>query len=124
MLNGTVCADFVFGASTSFSDDGNLYIKPGDSVIVDNATIHRFDAEHVLRTYFEAIDVEYIFLPTYAPDMNPVEHAFNYIRTQLKFDLHVQMSRENMPFAILHILKGLTSSNIAGFFKNVGYINF
>ena len=136
-LDGTVCADFVFGASntaeylrffheaaTSFSDEGNPYIKPGDTIIVDNASIHRFDAERVLRTYFETIDVEYIFLPTYSPDMNPVEHAFNFIRTQLRSNLYTQMARENMPCAILHILNGLTTANITGFFKNVGYIQF
>ena len=112
-LNGVVCADFIHGASnsaeflrffheaaTTYSDNNIPYIEPGDTVVVDNASIHRFDAERALRIYFAGIGVEYIFLPTYSPDMNPVEHAFNYIRTKLQYEFS-DMAKENLPYANL-----------------------
>ena len=46
----------------------------------------QLDAERVLRQFFNNIGVKFIFLPKYSTDMNPVEFAFNFIRTMLKSD--------------------------------------
>ena len=135
-LDGTVFSTFVDGASnqveflrffdeagTSFNDDGTAVLQPGDVVVVDNATIHRFDAERVLRQFFNNIGVKFIFLPKYSPDMNPVEFAFNFIRTMLKSDEFAPVARDNLRLAILKVLDTLSLTDIHGFYQKVGYIN-
>ena len=39
-------------ARTSFNEDGTAVLQPEDVVVVNNATIHRFDAERVLQQFF------------------------------------------------------------------------
>ena len=115
-LDGTVFSSFVDGpsnrdeflkfideAATSFSDDGSPVLQPGDVLVVDNATIHRFEAERVLRIFLNNIGVEYIYLPKYSPDMNPVEFSFNYIRTMLKSDRFAPLAKDNLQYAILKV---------------------
>ena len=135
-LDGTVFSTFVDGASnqveflrffdeagTSFNDDGTAVLQPGDVVVVDNATIHRFDAERVLRQFFNNIGVKFTFSPKYSPDMNPVEFAFNFIRTMLKSDEFAPVARDNLRLAVLKVLDTLSLTDIHGFYQKVGYIN-
>ena len=135
-LDGTVFSTFVDGAcnqveflrffdeaGTSFNDDGTAVLQPGDVVVVDNATINRFDAERVLRQFFNNIGVKFIFLPKYSPDMNPIEFAFNFIRTMLKSDEFAPVARNNLRLAILKVLDTLSLTDIHGFYQKVGYIN-
>ena len=134
-LDGTVFSSFVDGpsnrdeflkfideAATSFSDDGSPVLQPGDVLVVDNATIHRFEAERVLRIFLNNIGVEYIYLPKYSPDMNPVEFSFNYIRTMLKSDRFAPLANDNLQYAILKVLDTISQDAITGFFSKVGYI--
>ena len=104
-------------AGTSFNDDGTAVLQPGDVVVVDNATIHRFDAERVLRQFFNNIGVKLIFLPKYSTDMNPVEFAFNFIRTMLKSDEFAPVARYNLRLVILKVLDTLSLTDIHGFYQ-------
>ena len=53
---------------------------PGDIVVVDNAPAHRNNGGNALSAFLDMFDIEYIFTPTYSPDMNPVEKAFAQLR--------------------------------------------
>ena len=46
-------------------------LKPGQIVIMDNASIHKTDAT---RKLIKEAGCELIFLPPYSPDLNPIEH--------------------------------------------------
>jgi transposase len=47
---------------------------------VDNCSIHHNRAERVLDQFFWLSGVQYAFLPTYSPDLNPVENCFGQIK--------------------------------------------
>ena len=44
-----------------------------DFVVVDNCLIHHGRAEQILSLFLDQLEIEYIFTPMYAPDLNPVE---------------------------------------------------
>ena len=59
---------------------------PGGSVIVlDNASFHRSAG---LRELVEAAGCGLLFLPTYSPDLNPIEHIWATLKKMLRKKLH------------------------------------
>jgi transposase len=71
------------------------HIQPGDYLVVDNASIHKSALIlPILDIVFDFLDIKLIFLPTYSPELNPVEsiwaHAKNYMRN----------NRGNLPYAV------------------------
>ncbi|MEW8546428.1 MAG: IS630 family transposase, partial [Candidatus Thiodiazotropha sp.] len=136
-IEGVLYINFVHGASNTaeflnffdeaaraYTDSGTPVLSPGDIVVVDNAAIHRHEAERILGTFFQNIGIELIYLPTYSPDMNPAEFAFNHIRTQLRTPPYSDIAKENLEFAIMKSTDTITSSNADGFYRKVGYLNF
>lgn len=61
------------------------YLKPGEYVIMDNASFHKGDA---IKKLIEKAGCTLIYLPAYSPDLNPIEHYWhsikNYIRKSLE----------------------------------------
>lgn len=54
-------------------------LKPGQTVILDNATFHK---SNKTRDLIEAAGCKMIFLPPYSPDLNPIEIFWaNFKRT-------------------------------------------
>ncbi len=45
-------------------------LKPGQVVIMDNASFHKSEK---IRELIESVGCELIFLPPYSPDFNPIE---------------------------------------------------
>jgi transposase len=56
-------------------------LEPGSIVVMDNYTIHH-NAE--VRDLIEGANCELLYLPTYSPDFNPIEHIFAKIKAFLK----------------------------------------
>ena len=56
-------------------------LKAGQIVIMDNFTIHH---NHKVRELIEDAECELLYLPTYSPDFNPIEHLFAKIKAWLK----------------------------------------
>ena len=50
---------------------------PGDTVVVDNAPIHRNEGQRLLTNWLQDLGIELVFLPTYSPELNPTEQCFN-----------------------------------------------
>lgn len=55
--------------------------KPGDTVILDNASFHN---KKRLRRYAAVYHVTIIFLPAYSPDYNPIEHVWANMKRFLR----------------------------------------
>ncbi|XRB08502.1 hypothetical protein NFJ02_36g90550 [Pycnococcus provasolii] len=52
----------------------------GAIVVLDNAKFHRKDS---LRAAGAIFDVEVVFVPSYSPELNPIEWAFGYIKFEI-----------------------------------------
>ena len=60
-------------------------LKPGQIVIMDNASIHKTKTTQDLINNAQC---ELLFLPPYSPDLNPIEHVWANMKKNLRSDLH------------------------------------
>lgn len=56
-------------------------LKPGDTVIWDNATFHK---SCQIAEAFQTADIQLLFLPPYSPDLNPIEHLWAWIKAGIR----------------------------------------
>lgn len=60
-------------------------LKPGQFVIMDNASIHK---SPLVKELIEKVGCTLIYLPVYSPDLNSIEHCWanfkNYLRKIIK----------------------------------------
>lgn len=57
-------------------------LKPGQIVIMDNASIHKSETT---RKLIEAAGCKLVFLPPYSPDLNPIEHFWAELKKKLRY---------------------------------------
>lgn len=88
----------------------------GQIVVLDNYSIHT-DAE--VRELVEAKGCELRFLPTYSPDLNPIENAFSKIKALLKqAQAATQYALSN---AIMYACNAVTLQDTLAWFRLCGY---
>ena len=58
-----------------------LSLKPGMTVIIDNASFHK---SAKIKKLIGDAGCELIFLPPYSPDLNPIEHYWHKIKTAIR----------------------------------------
>ena len=56
-------------------------LEPGQIIIMDNFTIHH---NSQVKQLIESKGCELLYLPTYSPDFNPIEHLFAKIKAFLR----------------------------------------
>ena len=56
-------------------------LKPGDTVVMDNLSIHKVKG---VREAIEAAGARLLYLPAYSPDFNPIENAFAKLKALLR----------------------------------------
>ncbi len=56
-------------------------LRPGQIVVMDNLGAHK---THKVRELIESRGCELWFLPTYSPDLNPIEEAFSKVKARLR----------------------------------------
>ena len=91
-------------------------LKPGQIVIMDNLRQHRGERT---RKLIEARGAELWFLPSYSPDLNPIEEAFSKLKTLLREA--AARTHEALVAAIWAGLKAITASDARGYFIHCGY---
>jgi putative transposase len=91
-------------------------LRPGDIVIVDNLGSHRSKA---VRRALRSAGARLFFLPTYSPDLNPIEQFF----AKLKHVLRKAAARTAVAVcdAISRILDTLTPQECRNYFTEAGY---
>jgi transposase len=56
-------------------------LRPGDVVIADNLSSHKVAG---VRAAIEAAGAQYLNLPAYSPDLNPIENFFSKLKARLR----------------------------------------
>ncbi len=59
-------------------------VEPGQVIIMDNAPVHNSSK---IRELIAQAGCELLFLPTYSPDLNPIEHWWHKIKTAIRKEL-------------------------------------
>ena len=90
-------------------------LKKGQ-VVLDGLGAHRTEK---VKELIEARGAELVFLPSYSPEMNPIEEVFSKIKHLVrKVDAR---GREALVEAIGRALATVTPEDAAGWFAHAGY---
>lgn len=117
-LNGMVAAMTIEEAT-----DGDIFrafveqvlcpkLKPGDVVVMDNLSSHKAAA---VRHSIENAGAEWIYLPPYSPDMNPIEKAWAKMKELLR--AAEARTRDTLDQAIGDALRRITPENAKAWFR-------
>jgi transposase len=91
-------------------------LREGQVVVLDKLGAHRTDR---VRELIEGRGADLLFLPSYSPDMNPIEEAFSKIKHFVgKVGARV---REELVATIARALASVTPEDAAGWFSHAGY---
>lgn len=91
-------------------------LLPGQVVILDNYSVHTDDA---VRKLIESKNCELRFLPTYSPDLNPIENAFSKIKALLK--QAQATTQETLSQAVKYACNAITLQDTFAWFNLCGY---
>ena len=92
-------------------------LEEGQVVVLDGLGAHR---THRVRELIEARGADLVFLPSYSPDLNPIEEAFSKIKALLVRKEGARV-REALVEAIGRALAAVTIEDAAGWFTHAGY---
>jgi len=93
-------------------------LRPGDIVILDNLGAHK---DPTARELIESVGAQIRFLPSYSPDLNPIEKMWSKIKEFLR---NAKARTEELLFdAIAAALKTVTPDDAKGWFASCGYMN-
>ena len=108
-IDGVACDAFVrqFLAPT---------LRPGQLVVLDNLNVHKSPRA---RAAIEATGARLAFLPTYSPDLNPIELAFAKTKTALR--QAEARSCAAVVTALGAALETVTPADAQAFFRAAGY---
>ena len=91
-------------------------LRKGQVVVMDNLGAHR---PKRIRELIEARGAELVFVPSYSPDLNPIEEAFSKIKNILR-KLGAR-THEALLEAMEEALSKVTPGDAAGWFNHCGY---
>jgi transposase len=91
-------------------------LSEGQVVVLDGLGAHRTEK---VRELIEGQGADLVFLPSYSPDLNPIEEAFSKIK-QLVRKVGAR-TREALVEAMARALAAVTTEDAAGWFAHAGY---
>ena len=91
-------------------------LAPGDIVIADNLSSHKVTG---VREAIEARGALLWFLPSYSPDLNPIEHAFAKLKELLRAE--APRTIEALWDTVGRLLNRFTPAECANYFAHDGY---
>ena len=91
-------------------------LRPGQTVVLDNLSVHRSARA---RQLVEAAGCRLRFLPTYSPDLNPIEQAFAKLKGRLR--RAEARSFDAVVGAVGAAYPEVTAGDARGFFRAAGY---
>jgi transposase len=91
-------------------------LEEGQVVVLDGLGAHRTEK---VRELVEGRGADLVFLPSYSPDLNPIEEAFSKIKQLVR--KAGARTREALVEAIARALAAVTPQDTAGWFAHAGY---
>jgi transposase len=91
-------------------------LRSGQIVVMDNLSAHK---GHRVRELIEERGCELLYLPSYSPDLNPIEEAFSKLKGILR--KAEARSREALIEVMGRALEAITPQDAEGFFRHCGY---
>ena len=91
-------------------------LRKGQVVVMDNLSAHKGER---IRQLIEERGCELIYLPSYSPDLNPIEEAFSKIKGLVR-KAEVR-TKEALLEVIGWALSAITIEDVRGFFEHCGY---
>ena len=91
-------------------------LAPGDIVLLDNLSAHK---SAPVQAAIEARGATAVFLPSYSPDLNPIELAFSKIKQFLRSA--GARTQEALDAAIARALDTISPADAIAFFKHCGF---
>ena len=93
-------------------------LEKGQVVVLDGLLGAHRRTDRV-REFIEKRGAELLFLPSYSPDLNPIEEAFSKIKNIVR--KAGERTREALVEAIAIAISALTLEDVAGWFAHCGY---
>lgn len=91
-------------------------LRPGDIVVMDNLSPHKSDQTLAL---IATAGAQVLFLPTYSPDLNPIEKMWSKVKGLLRGA--EARTPADLISAIGQALARVTSHDALGWFTSCGY---
>ncbi len=91
-------------------------LPKGSVLVMDNWTVHHGDD---VRSFVEDYGCELLYLPTYSPDLNPIEHLFAKLKAFIKA-LRPDTT-DTLVQAFCQAVKTVTPENVLNSFQHCGY---
>ncbi len=91
-------------------------LKPGDIVVMDNLGSHKSAS---IRKAIRAAGARLWFLPSYSPDLNPIEQAFAKIKHWMR--ILQKRTVEDTWRAIGRLVSTIKPQECANYLENAGY---
>ena len=103
----------------------NKWPLPHSVLVVDNASIHKVPG---IRELVEASGARLIYLPTYSPDLNPIELAFSTIKGWLRshrdrVNQEVELGNGMVYDVLWEAVYSVSMEHAKGWFKHCGYVH-
>jgi transposase len=87
-------------------------LQAGDVVVIDNLSSHKVDG---IRQRIERCGAKLLYLPPYAPDLNPIEKAWSKLKQLLRSSKG--RTHEALDQAIEELLPAITPDDAKAWFK-------
>jgi transposase len=85
----------------------------GQTLILDNHPVH---TSNMVKDFFNQHNIQFLYLPPYSPELNPIEEAFS------KFKQYIKKQKPRVVDKLLEVIKDafdtITLSNIKGYFNH------
>ena len=113
----------VEGATDSYAFEAYVeyFLAPslskGQVVVLDGLGAHR---PKRIRELIEERGADLLFLPSYSPDLNPIEEAFSKVKELVRKE-GARRVREALVEAIGRALRAVTPEDAASYFAHAGY---
>lgn len=92
-------------------------LPPGQTVVMDNLNTHHGER---VRQAIEARGCHLLYLPSYSPDLSPIEPAFSKLKALLR--RKGARTQEELQQAIAEALDAITPADARGWFTHCGYL--